>query len=357
MPDVQSKIVALRRLRPAEQYHDLVVHTLLASGLRYFELTDLTMLNVLTILTPERNLTSVSIPFIIVLLAFLPLATALDISTVVNLTHRAISAPLLPRDTTPNPFSSHLVLRGEGSLGKQFTEILEDWVAGKITTPGLSETIAAEIYSAICSHFAGAAITAGAFPEVAAMLEYLSLVFDTIALPTGPEGWLIAFTFAVMVNIRVNELFPMISAMADQACEAAKESVLCSTHFEDDALNCGYCGNQCPSGKCSNSACVSNTCTGETCETFTACGSGGTCVCASTVEGTGFCVDGTTPCAGLQTCGTSSDCPAGVVCAVASCCGINVCVGATTCGVANVTLAAKFLFMKHFDGLSFGHLD
>ncbi|KAN0095700.1 hypothetical protein V8E51_016411 [Hyaloscypha variabilis] len=302
---------------------------------------------------PNLNIYSL----IIVLFAFLHLATALEITPAANLTHRAISAPPLTPGTTLNPLLSNaLIQRSEGSLGKQFTDILSDWVAGKITTPSLGETLAAEIYSAICSHFAGAVVTAGAFPELAAALEYLSLVFDTIALPTGPEGWLLAFTFAVMVNVIVDELFPMISAMADQACDAAKEAVLCSTHFEDDALNCGYCGNQCPSGSCINSACVSNTCTGETCETFTECGPGGTCVCASTAEGTGFCVDGSTPCAGLQTCGTSSDCPAGIVCAVASCCGVNVCVGATTCGGANATSAAKFLFRKDFDGLTFGHL-
>jgi hypothetical protein len=179
-----------------------------------------------------------------VFFAFFPLATALDINPAQNLTHTTINPPLVPRDTTPNLFSSNLALRGEGSLGKQFTEILEDWVAGKITTPSLAETIVAEIYNAICSHYTGAVITAGAFPEVAALLEYLSLVFDTIALPTGPEGWLIAFAFTVMVNVLVDELFPMISEMADQACEAAEELVLCSTHFQDDAMNCGYCGNQ-----------------------------------------------------------------------------------------------------------------
>src|SRR5271170_2665162 len=100
---------------------------------------------------------------------------------------------------------------------------------------------------------------------------------------------------------------------------------------------------QCASGVCKNSACVSNTCTGETCETFTTCGPGGSCVCASTAEGTGFCVDGSTPCAGLQTCTTSGDCPAGEICGVASCCEINVCVGATFCGGDD---AAKFLFRK-----------
>ena len=47
-----------------------------------------------------------------------------------------------------------------------------------------------------------------------------------------------------MVNVLVNELFPMIQQMADQACEAAEETVLCSTHFQDDPKNCGFCGNQ-----------------------------------------------------------------------------------------------------------------
>jgi hypothetical protein len=55
-------------------------------------------------------------------------------------------------------------------------------------------------------------------------------------------------------------------------------------------------------------------------------------VCASVTGGTGFCVDGNTPCSGLGGCGTSADCALGSVCAVGSCCGRNVCVSTDQCG-------------------------
>ena len=102
----------------------------------------------------------------------------------------------------------------------------------------------------------------------------------------------------------------------------------------------------CSTGTCNNGACTSNTCTGETCDTFGPCGPGGTCVCASTAEGTGFCVDGQTPCAGLAPCTTSTECGSGQICGVNSCCEVNVCVGATFCGGANAN--PNFLFNRGY---------
>ncbi len=58
-------------------------------------------------------------------------------------------------------------------------------------------------------------------------------------------------------------------------------------------------------------------------------------MCASTSEGTGYCVDGSTPCDGLANCDTSLDCASGEICAVGTCCNVNVCVGATFCGGSN----------------------
>jgi hypothetical protein len=69
-------------------------------------------------------------------------------------------------------------------------------------------------------------------------------------------------------------------------------------------------------------------CQGATCETFIACSSSNPdCVCVTTDRG-GFCVPGSTACAGLPLCpgGTSAECPAGSVCAVNTCCGDPVCV-------------------------------
>jgi len=89
---------------------------------------------------------------------------------------------------------------------------------------------------------------------------------------------------------------------------------------------------QCPSGACTNGACSFNSCSGETCYTFGSCGPGGDCVCASITGGTGFCVDGNTPCDGLLGCADSAGCPLGSVCAVGTCCERNVCIRTDACG-------------------------
>lgn len=104
---------------------------------------------------------------------------------------------------------------------------------------------------------------------------------------------------------------------------------------------------------CSNGACATNSCTGQTCDTFTACGPGGSCVCASVAGGTGFCADGQTPCAGLTDCTTSADCPVGSVCAVGTCCSRNVCIVADTCGTS--TSPARLFRPRGASFASVGH--
>ncbi|KAM7215189.1 hypothetical protein V8F06_009412 [Rhypophila decipiens] len=125
-------------------------------------------------------------------------------------------------------------------------------------------------------------------------------------------------------------------------------SVLCGAtciDVKNDPANCGGCGVVCDSGFCVNGACSLNSCTGQTCDTFSACGPGGSCVCASVTGGAGFCADGATPCAGLTDCDTSADCPVGSVCAVGTCCTRNVCIVADTCGgFTNSTEAPARLF-------------
>src|SRR5208282_2849272 len=77
-------------------------------------------------------------------------------------------------------------------------------------------------------------------------------------------------------------------------------------------------------GKCKNPF---EECTPATCDTFIPCSSTNSdCVCGSIADGGGFCVPGSTPCAGLPTCSTNADCSKGSICLVDTCCGPGVCV-------------------------------
>jgi len=97
----------------------------------------------------------------------------------------------------------------------------------------------------------------------------------------------------------------------------------------------GYCvegtivdGCGCPEGQtCQNGVCgCSNP---GVCGTYQTCEQA-PCVCATTSEDGGACVDGSAICANLTDCTTSADCATGTICVVNSCCGRNVC--APLCG-------------------------
>lgn len=114
---------------------------------------------------------------------------------------------------------------------------------------------------------------------------------------------------------------------------------------------------QCATGVCANGACTSNACTGEICSTFGPCGPGGSCVCASTAEGTGYCADGNTPCAGLADCKDSTNCASGEICAVGSCCTRNVCVGATFCGGSGAAaVTPRYLLQRSWQNATIADL-
>ncbi|KAK3313967.1 putative salivary secreted peptide [Apodospora peruviana] len=120
-----------------------------------------------------------------------------------------------------------------------------------------------------------------------------------------------------------------------------------------DPENCGACNFHCPSGACTNGACSFNSCTGQSCYTFGSCGPGGDCVCASITGGTGFCVDGNTPCEGLLGCADSAGCPLGSVCAVGTCCERNVCISTDQCGGYNTP--ARMFMARDWSNATVGH--
>jgi hypothetical protein len=67
-------------------------------------------------------------------------------------------------------------------------------------------------------------------------------------------------------------------------------------------------------------------CRGATCGNFIPCATNPDCICTTTAAGGGFCVPGSTQCAGLADCAADLSCPAGNVCVVNSCCVVPKCV-------------------------------
>lgn len=81
--------------------------------------------------------------------------------------------------------------------------------------------------------------------------------------------------------------------------------------------SCDCCGDQ---------PCLS--CAGGACGNLPHCAANNPdCLCFTTPEGTGACIPGSTPCAGLRACNSSADCPPGYGCTKTSCCG-----GGGVCG-------------------------
>jgi len=95
---------------------------------------------------------------------------------------------------------------------------------------------------------------------------------------------------------------------------------------------CCHDNTECPENLvCVDNVCVDNPnpeCAGANCSTFIPCSSSNPdCVCGTTEAGGGFCVPGSTGCAGLTDCTNGqSDCAVDEVCLVGTCCGNNVCV-------------------------------
>jgi hypothetical protein len=101
----------------------------------------------------------------------------------------------------------------------------------------------------------------------------------------------------------------------------------CTEDRCDPATGCVNEPVICPVGQaCLEGECVG--CAGGTCDNLPlGCDDDPVCICFITTEGTGFC-HRSEPCAGLQTCTTSDDCPADhPACSTATCCGtVHVCI-------------------------------
>ncbi|PVH78334.1 hypothetical protein DL98DRAFT_590458 [Cadophora sp. DSE1049] len=212
-----------------------------------------------------------------------------------------------------------------------------------------------EIAKTDCSSFLEVTTTV---PSSTATVTETATVTLPAVLPKrdNPAKTVPAYASACSGAVTTVTVSTTVTVPAEASCTEAPKTDTCGDQCVDltsDPENCGACGVTCSSGTCTNGVCAATGCTNlGTCDNFSVCGAGGSCVCASTSDNTGFCVSGDTPCAGLADCNTSADCALGSVCAVGSCCTRNVCIAADACGGSNLP---KFLFGRDLSNDTIGH--
>ncbi len=91
---------------------------------------------------------------------------------------------------------------------------------------------------------------------------------------------------------------------------------------------------------CESSSCAEQCDGGGSCGLFPSCEGGADCFCFAAVEGGGACAHGDTPCDGIQTCTSSSECPSGYACLNATCCGTEA-VCAPLCSAVTPVLRSR----------------
>ncbi|WP_343732279.1 hypothetical protein [Duganella sp.] len=103
----------------------------------------------------------------------------------------------------------------------------------------------------------------------------------------------------------------------------------------------------CPPDNC-------RTCAGGVCGAFPTCVGGGDCVCFTAPDGSGACIHGNTPCAGLPTCTSHDDCPPGYGCAGTNCCGGVALCGPLCSDLTPSPLISPFAGAQHYNGPTLG---
>lgn len=122
-------------------------------------------------------------------------------------------------------------------------------------------------------------------------------------------------------------------------CPCTSSQTLCGStpdtckDLQNDANNCGTCGNVCNSGQCSAGKCLD--CVPRTCQTFSLgrCNNAGLCYCVTGSTGKPLCGDlSVGNCGSYKKCDADSNCGSGQICTKDTCCGYGICISVNSCG-------------------------
>jgi hypothetical protein len=129
-------------------------------------------------------------------------------------------------------------------------------------------------------------------------------------------------------------------------CPCTSSQTLCGStpdtckDLQNDANNCGTCGNVCNSGQCSAGKCLD--CVPRNCQTFSLgrCNNAGLCYCVTGSTGKPLCGDlSRGNCLSYQKCDSDSNCASGEICTRDTCCNYagnlgsqGICIPVNNCG-------------------------
>jgi hypothetical protein len=126
---------------------------------------------------------------------------------------------------------------------KTFSDLLGEYLGGKLASPGFAENLVAELKEAVCDHAAGFLITKALGVDlVEACVAAIDVAGGLAALGTvQPEiEFLAVLESSILCNALVAEALPGISQLTDAIC---KEPKPCSENLLTDVNNCGQCNN------------------------------------------------------------------------------------------------------------------
>jgi hypothetical protein len=136
-----------------------------------------------------------------------------------------------------------LIKRAPTPGWKTFSDLLREYLGGKLASPGFAENLVAELKEAVCDHAAGFLITKALGVDlVEACVAAIDVAGGLAALGTvQPEiEFLAVLESSILCNALVAEALPGISQLTDAIC---KEPKPCSENLLTNVNNCGQCNN------------------------------------------------------------------------------------------------------------------
>ena len=201
--------------------------------------------------------------------------------------------------------------------------------------------------------------TEAAYTTEAMLITTITELTETISITVPATTLTLTPSSTVTEDVLVTATSCPCSGSASSLCGSTPDTC---RDLQTDTSNCGSCGNTCVSGEfCSAGTCVAPPaipeipgCAASSCGAWKTCGSGNSCFCAATAEGTGVCIAEGYGCSSYQRCSKSSECASpDDKCATSTCCGYGICIKVSQ-SCPNDGAAGRMFRRRTWDGETVG---